>query len=651
MCCFLIFSFVNILTRILQLPAVVPEGEPSQGSDQQGYEYANFFDLSAAADHSIVRHQPTSTTYRRLLNRFKHVIAPQFNRREGSRAGGEETGRGPSWLKRMRRRAADQNPPLDDDQPNPQNSSTDIPDHTQRPPENDEGNSGSSRTRNRAARSQHAQVAAGRDKTFWVIVDDIVYTPTKRILFMFFYCRRPPVDEQVPDSDNLRPGTSNTAANAPGGSRVIGAFNRLLSFLHLRKPQNADVIELQLLTTAAVVPSTSVPPQSSSVQPVPPVVVVSPPVDTSTALPPPSSSGPSLTLSLATPSQYAYSPALPVPSSSGFSSASPVPDSRPSSSQIFELAPLYALSPDEVAVVREHRRQRGGSAVAPRNSEAIAAQSCSASPLQAHHPNAIAPPVVPPTSNPPPPSSSLASLAIVGTSIPTSSPPSSPTVVIPPPAEASTAYSLPSTLPPSIPLCLAHVDLSDEGVSHLPTSPSQGSSLPAAVLPSSAGFPPTSPKLDTRQSSSQDADLSLLPPDEASMLREYRRQKSRFAAATGTPSEPPHDIESIISLSSPQTPIHHSLLDSLLHVQDTSSLPQPSSVCPGQPSSSSIRLISDADPVDAAGPLSPSPAEHNLEPDARLPMSPPSDLWAGSRTDIEADSVPMLEFENPWASD
>ncbi|KIJ60523.1 hypothetical protein HYDPIDRAFT_32157 [Hydnomerulius pinastri MD-312] len=102
---------------------------------------------------------------------------------------------------------------------------------------------------------------------------------------MFFYCRSPPVDEQVPDSDD-RPGTSNAAANAPGGSRVIA--------------QNADAIGLQPLTTAAAVPSTSVPPQSSSVQPVPPAGVVSLPVDTSTALLPLSSLTPTLTAQLPT---------------------------------------------------------------------------------------------------------------------------------------------------------------------------------------------------------------------------------------------------------------------------------------------------------------------------------------------------------------
>ncbi|KIJ64967.1 hypothetical protein HYDPIDRAFT_111678 [Hydnomerulius pinastri MD-312] len=288
----------------------------------------------------------------------------------------------------------------------------------------------------------------------------------------------------------------------------------------------------------------------------------------------------------------------------------------------------------------------------PCGSEAIAPESCSASPLQARHLTSIASPVGPPTSTSPPLSSSLDSVASVSTSIPTSGPPSAPVVTIPPPVEASTTYSLPPTSSPSIPLCLARVDLSDEGVSHVPTSPSECSSLPARVLPSSADFPPTSPNLGTRLSSSQDVDISFLPPDEASILREYRRQKSKFAAAHGAPSEPPHDVESIVSLSSLQTPVHHPPLDSLLHVRDASSLPHPSSLSPGgQPPSPFIRPISDADPVDAASPLSTSPAEHDLELDAHLSMSRPSDLCAGSRTDIEADSVPMLEFENPWASD
>ncbi|KIJ60524.1 hypothetical protein HYDPIDRAFT_32158, partial [Hydnomerulius pinastri MD-312] len=456
----------------LDLPAVVPEGEPSEGSDQQGYEYANFFDLSAAADRSIVRHQPTSTTPRRSLSRFKHAITRQLNRREGSRAGGEETGRGPSWWKRMRRRATDQTPPVDDDQPNPKNSSTDISDHTQRPPGNDEGNSGSSRTGNTAARSQRVQVAAGRDKTFWVIVDDIVYTPTKRILFMFFYCRRPPVE----DAEEVEP------------------------------VQNAEV--------TVVVPSMMVPPQSSS----------------------------------------------------------------------------------------------------PNN------------------------------------------VASVGPSDPVAAQPALPVVVISPPVDTSTA-AYPSSSPDLSPTLSL-------------TSPSQPSPLTPPALPSSASFTPTSPMVDTIPSSLQDTILSLLPADEASILREYQRQKSRFAAATGTPSEPLHDIESIASQSqsipslqtlgpivhhspssrSSPSPRHLSLLDSLLGVQDTSSLPQPSSLSSDQPSSSSIALITDTDSVDAAGPLSPAPAEQDLEPDAPLLMSPLSALWAGSRTDIEMDSSPMLEYENPWAS-
>ncbi|KIJ64836.1 hypothetical protein HYDPIDRAFT_111469 [Hydnomerulius pinastri MD-312] len=201
---------------------------------------------------------------------------------------------------------------------------------------------------------------------------------------MFCYCRRPPVDdaegvEPVPDSEDHRPDPSHAAPNAPGGSRVIDVFNRLLLLLHLRKHQNADMIELQPSTTAVVVPSTSLPQQSSSpnnvasvgpcdpfaARPASLFAVVPPPVDTSTALPPPSSSDPSSTSSLASPVRYASSPVPHVPSLSGFSSASPVPDSHSWTSQIDDLSPLYPLSPDEVAMVRKHRRQQGRSAVAP----------------------------------------------------------------------------------------------------------------------------------------------------------------------------------------------------------------------------------------------------------------------------------------------
>ncbi|KIJ64829.1 hypothetical protein HYDPIDRAFT_111454 [Hydnomerulius pinastri MD-312] len=151
----------------LDLPAVAPQGEHSESSEQQGYEYTDFLDLSATArppDHSISRHQPTSSTPRRPLNRFKDAITRQLNRTEGSRAGGEEAGRGPLWWKRVQLRVADQTPPVDNDQPNPQNPFTGIFDHTQTPSENDERESGSSRARDRTTRPQHVQVAAGRDK-------------------------------------------------------------------------------------------------------------------------------------------------------------------------------------------------------------------------------------------------------------------------------------------------------------------------------------------------------------------------------------------------------------------------------------------------------------------------------------------------------
>ncbi|KIJ60533.1 hypothetical protein HYDPIDRAFT_117058 [Hydnomerulius pinastri MD-312] len=486
----------------LDLPAVVPQGDHSQGSEQQGCEYTNFFDLSAAADRSIDRHQPTSTTPRRSLSRFKHAITRPFNRREGSRAGGEDTGRRPSWWKRTRLRAPDQPPPVGDDRSSQRH---DPLEHAQAhvEPENEGAR--------RQQMPQRDWVAEGRDRRIFAwetgpFPDEIEHGCFYHLASYICYGRRDP-DLPIPE-ETARPNSSE----ATGLSRVVDVFRRVLLFLHLRNAQPADAIPLQPLTTSAVVPSTSVPPQSSSLnnvasvgphdpaaaRPAPPVVVISPAVDTSTAVYPSSSSDPSPTLSLTSPS-------------------------RPS----------------------------------------------------------------------------------------------------------------PSTPP---------------------------------VVPSSAGFPPTSPMVDTHSSSQQDADLSSLPPDEASILSEYRRQKSRFTVATGTPGEPLHDIEAIASqsqsMSSLQTlgpivhrspssrplpsPRHLSPLDSLLGVQDTSSLPQPSS---GQPSSSSIALITDTDPVDAAGPLSPAPAEHDLEPDAPLLMSPASDLWAGSRTDIETNSSPVLEYENPWASD
>ncbi|KIJ64712.1 hypothetical protein HYDPIDRAFT_28079 [Hydnomerulius pinastri MD-312] len=396
-------------SAFLDLPAVAPQGEPPQDLEQQGCDYADFFDRSATVrspDRVISRHQSASLTPRRHLSRLQDAISNGVNRRRKSRAGGEETSTGPSWWKRsIVALTPVPQPAVVNDQHSLQHASAGMSDRTQIPPENNNPASGSNRWRNGTTQPQPVQVAAGRDKAFWGIIHDIEYDTTNTILFMFCYCRRPPVDdaaedEPAPDSEDLRPGTSNTAPNPPGGSRVVGAFNRLLVFLHIRKPQNVDVIELQPPTTTVVVPPTSIPPQLlsrnvasvgpcdlSAAQPGPPVVVVSPPVDPSNALSLPSLSDSSPMSLLASLSQPSSSQAPPMPSSPGFSSGSPTPDSCPSSSQIDDFSPFYALSPDEVALVQQHRQQRGGPAVAPgahneppHSSDSIVSQCCSTPP-------------------------------------------------------------------------------------------------------------------------------------------------------------------------------------------------------------------------------------------------------------------------------
>ncbi|KIJ58239.1 hypothetical protein HYDPIDRAFT_44559 [Hydnomerulius pinastri MD-312] len=358
----------------LDLPAVTPQGEHSQGSE---FEYRDFFNLSAAADRSIGRHQPTSTTPRRSLGRFKHAITHQLNRREGSRTGGEETGRGPSWWKRTRLRANNQTPPVDDDR------SSQRHDHLQHAQAHVEPEDEGAR---RQQSPQHAQIAESRTRRIFAwetgpFPDEIERGCLFHLASYICYGVR---DPNVPATEeNTRP----TSSNAPDHPRIINMLNRLLLFLHLRNAQPADAIPLQPLTATPVVPSASIPRQSLSpnnvasvgpsdpvaAQPALPVVVVSPPIDTSTVVYLSSSSDPSPTLSLATPSRYPCSTATPVPSSSGFSSASPVPDSRPSSSQIFGLAPLYVPSPDEVATP-------GPPNEPPHNSESIVSQCCSTSP-------------------------------------------------------------------------------------------------------------------------------------------------------------------------------------------------------------------------------------------------------------------------------
>ncbi|KIJ64970.1 hypothetical protein HYDPIDRAFT_28311, partial [Hydnomerulius pinastri MD-312] len=487
----------------LGLPAVAPQGDHSQGSE---YEYTDLFNLSATArppDCSITHIQPSSSTPRRPLSRFKHTITRQLRR--GSTAGGEETGRGPSWWKRTRLHANIQTPPVGDDR-SPQRN--DHPASSQAP--NEPENEGAGRRQ----MPQQDLIAEGRDRRIFAWVpgpfpDEIKHGCFYHLASYICYGRRDP-DLPIAE-ESVRPNPSEVS----GHSRVVDVFHRVLLFLHLRNSQPSDAIPLQPLTIAPVVPSASIPPQS--------------------------------------------------------------------------------LSPNNVASIGSH----GPAAARP------------------------APPIV----------------------------------VVSPPVNTSTA------LPP--------LSSSDQAAMSSPAYPvTQPLSSPTPVAPTSSGFSSASSVLDMRPSSSPNADFSSLTPDEASILREYRRSQGRFTVAPAAPSEP-HDSESIISqhhsVSSFQTlgptihrspsskstssPRHLSLLDSLLRVQDTSSSPQPFSLSSGQPSSSSIALITDTDPVDAASPLSPSPAEPNPEPDAQLPMLPPSDLCAGSRTDIEADSVPILEFENPWASD
>ncbi|KIJ64826.1 hypothetical protein HYDPIDRAFT_28185 [Hydnomerulius pinastri MD-312] len=393
---FLVFSVCNALTSILQLPAIAPESEHSQ----QGYDYRDFLDACPSIYPSPLSHTDSLlSSYpppRVLLTVPQDATIGQLNRRRRSGAGDEGNSAGPSWWKRTQLRAVNQTmrrlpftataplivglpqPPVDDDQYNPRTAATDSFGRAQRPLENNEHGSGS---RNRSGRLQRFQVAAGRDKAFWGIIHDIEYTTTNTILFMICYCRRPPVDDAEEDepalnSEGLRPDPSHAAPNTPGGLRVIGTFNRLLSFLHLRNPQNANIIDPQSPMTTIVVPSTSVPPPSSSpnnvvsigprdpaaAQLAPPAVAVFPPVGTSTAPPPSSDRAP--TSSPAYPITQPSSSSAPAMNSlPGFSSALPVQAAqRPSSSQDGDDITVYALSSDEVENLREYRRLKDSSA-------------------------------------------------------------------------------------------------------------------------------------------------------------------------------------------------------------------------------------------------------------------------------------------------
>ncbi|KIK75767.1 hypothetical protein PAXRUDRAFT_18708 [Paxillus rubicundulus Ve08.2h10] len=61
------------------------------------------------------------------------------------------------------------------------------------------------------------EVAAGRDKTFWVVLERIVWTPMNTMMFMIFYCRRPDPQERggfLPTNRDTRVNSSR----APGGN-------------------------------------------------------------------------------------------------------------------------------------------------------------------------------------------------------------------------------------------------------------------------------------------------------------------------------------------------------------------------------------------------------------------------------------------------
>ncbi|KIJ14087.1 hypothetical protein PAXINDRAFT_169930, partial [Paxillus involutus ATCC 200175] len=214
------------------------------------------------------------------------------------------------------------------------------------------------------------EVAAGRDRVFWIIILPIVWTPVKKLVYMLFFCRKPDEeDEELPvktaaDSSQAaadkvatskqsdRPVTVDVAADAVPGphSPPVPASNLAIR----TQPDRTAAMSLSS-TEGPGAPDSSLPESIEMVargrSSIPSTIPTVP--GHGSAQPTHSTDPlfPVVTPYEVSPSTVAVTSARLSVSSNGVHSSSMQP-----SSQHMELQPAITLSPEEMALVQEYRR-------------------------------------------------------------------------------------------------------------------------------------------------------------------------------------------------------------------------------------------------------------------------------------------------------
>ncbi|KAF8838102.1 WD40 repeat-like protein [Paxillus ammoniavirescens] len=207
------------------------------------------------------------------------------------------------------------------------------------------------------------EVAAGRDRVFWIIILPIVWTPVKRLVYMLFFCRKPEEeDEDLPantatNSSQAAAGNEATSKQSDRLDTVDGAADAVTGPHSPPVPASILAVCSQPDRTAATSLSSTEgrgAPDSSPTESVNmvargrcssiPLTIPTPTHSTDPLFP-------VVTPYEVSPSAVAVTSARLSVSSNGVHSSSMQP-----SSQHMELQSAITLSPEEMALVQEYRR-------------------------------------------------------------------------------------------------------------------------------------------------------------------------------------------------------------------------------------------------------------------------------------------------------
>ncbi|KIJ05895.1 hypothetical protein PAXINDRAFT_103593 [Paxillus involutus ATCC 200175] len=180
------------------------------------------------------------------------------------------------------------------------------------------------------------EVAAGRDRPFWIVLERITWTPAKKMIFMLFFCRQPGPRERggfAPINRNTRPNSSRTrAGNAAAANNQSG------------RPETGRGAK-----NAGAGPVSSPPIASNP-------VIDSQPGRTATM----HLSGEGPGSEPLTPCEPSSSTPMVIPPLLSVSSNSAGPSARPSSHGA-DVPSAITLSPMEIAMIEEYRRRQATS--------------------------------------------------------------------------------------------------------------------------------------------------------------------------------------------------------------------------------------------------------------------------------------------------